>query len=145
MLSATAVPWYPAPSAAAEAYPRTQLSAAAQAYRPNRPTTNTLARTAASEAVCAAGVIRTPEAECWVPGPGILFSKPCADDTREEEYEGPEPTRLLSISYAVFCLKKKKTNKKKKKKKKNKKKNNKKKQKTNNKKNKKTKSKAIRK
>ena len=91
LLSATAAPWYPAPSAAAEAYPRTQLSAAAQAYCPNRPTTNTLARTVASEAVCAAGVIRTPEAECWVPGPGILFSNPCADDTREEEYEGPEP------------------------------------------------------
>ena len=91
LLSATAVPWYPAPSAAAEAYPRTQLSAAAQAYCPNRPTKKTLARTAAPEAVCAAGVIRTPEAECWVPGPGILHSKPCADDMCEDKYEEPEP------------------------------------------------------
>src|SRR5674536_393240 len=53
---------------------------------------------------------RSPRGCRWTRGPTTWRCTPRTTHCPCLLYTSPEPTRLLSISYAVFCLKKKKKN-----------------------------------
>ena len=90
MLSATAVPWYPAPRSTVEVFTHSRLSAAAPVYQPYPPPNYAIVRTKALRAESAAGVNDSIGSTCWAPGPGMLHARIGTDCILEEEKAATE-------------------------------------------------------